>query len=143
MSFRDSQAPPVGVYLLRLGRVGDLRQSLSVAADADATDTVVKWGKTDDGLDERIRKHQADYGRIRTVSDKLGGRSVLLAKKPRPPRVYWNEAYQRAEVVSRPAMKLAMRFSSPLGYLETKRDIITLNTFPLIKKRSSPDIRKV
>ncbi|KAJ3156920.1 hypothetical protein HDU86_003455 [Geranomyces michiganensis] len=54
---------PAGVYLLALGTAGQLRNSLGIDNDVDDDDIVVKWGQTE--IDERVRKHVADYGRIR------------------------------------------------------------------------------
>ncbi|KAI8591321.1 hypothetical protein BDZ88DRAFT_470638 [Geranomyces variabilis] len=61
---------PSGVYLLSLGTVGQLRKSMEIANDIPDAHVVLKWGETGD-LDDRIRKHLADYGRIRGATVEL------------------------------------------------------------------------
>ncbi|KAJ3145038.1 hypothetical protein HDU86_001166 [Geranomyces michiganensis] len=61
---------PSGVYLLSLGTVGQLRKSMEIANNIPDAHIVLKWRETGD-LDDRFRKHLADYGRIRGATVEL------------------------------------------------------------------------
>ena len=54
------------VYLLSLGKVGDLRDTFNLSCDIDDNTIVYKYGFTHD-FKERIAKHQTDYGKMDNV----------------------------------------------------------------------------
>jgi hypothetical protein len=54
------------VYLLELGKVSNLRESLGISDEIDDKMTVYKYGMTED-MKERMLKHINDYGKIKNV----------------------------------------------------------------------------
>lgn len=54
------------VYLLSLGKVGDVRDTFNLSCDIDDNTIVYKYGFTHD-FKERIAKHQTDYGKMNNV----------------------------------------------------------------------------
>jgi len=58
------------IYLLRLGRVKELRMELNLMEEVNDEEIVYKYGFTD-SLERRLREHQDDYGKIKNVDIKL------------------------------------------------------------------------
>ena len=52
-----------GVYLVLVGTVEDLRESMGLAADLPWDMLVLKWGRTED-LDMRLKDHDRQYGSL-------------------------------------------------------------------------------
>ncbi|KAF6252687.1 hypothetical protein COO60DRAFT_1643811 [Scenedesmus sp. NREL 46B-D3] len=78
-----------GVYLLLIGSVADLRQSMGLSADLPGDQLVCKWGRTED-LDQRLKDHDRHYGSL----DGANLRLVYFA--PIDPR-YQSKAEQDAK----------------------------------------------
>ncbi|KAF6252657.1 hypothetical protein COO60DRAFT_1643772 [Scenedesmus sp. NREL 46B-D3] len=59
-----------GVYLLLIGSVADLRQSMGLSADLPGDSLVCKWGRTED-MDARLAQHMKQYGALEGANLKL------------------------------------------------------------------------
>lgn len=58
------------VYLLELGKVSNLRESLGISNEIDDKMTVYKYGMTED-MKDRMLKHINDYGKMKNVEMNL------------------------------------------------------------------------
>lgn len=58
------------IYLIQLGKVGDLRETFNISHDINNNQHVYKYGFTDD-LSRRIGEHERDYGKLNNISIKL------------------------------------------------------------------------
>lgn len=58
------------IYLIQLGKVGDLRETFNISHDINNNQHVYKYGFTED-LSRRIGEHERDYGKLNNVSIKL------------------------------------------------------------------------
>ena len=58
------------VYLLELGKVSNLRESLGISDEIDDKMTVYKYGMTED-MKDRMLKHINDYGKMKNVEMNL------------------------------------------------------------------------
>lgn len=58
------------VYLLELGKVSNLRESLGISNETDDKMTVYKYGMTED-MKDRMLKHINDYGKMKNVEMNL------------------------------------------------------------------------
>jgi hypothetical protein len=58
------------IYLLSLGKVGQLREDFGIASDIDDSLTVYKYGFTDD-MKRRLGEHNRDYGKYQNVKIEL------------------------------------------------------------------------
>jgi len=55
------------IYLISLGKVGQLRETFGISADIDDSLTVYKYGRTKD-FNNRLGKHINDYGKLPNVN---------------------------------------------------------------------------
>jgi myosin heavy subunit len=56
-----------GVYLMSIGSVEELRQSMGLPAELPGDSLVLKWGRTDD-MNRRLEEHHKQYGSLQGAS---------------------------------------------------------------------------
>jgi len=58
------------IYLLKLGTVGDLRDTFKISPEIPDTSTIYKYGCSND-FKRRIREHESDYGKLPGIKIEL------------------------------------------------------------------------
>lgn len=107
------------VYLLSLGKVGDLRDTFGLSCDIDDNTIVYKYGFTHD-FKERLAKHQTDYGKMNNVKLDVVYFNIVDSK-------YTSEA----ETEIRDFFKA---FNKPLE-VTGRRELVSLNKMELDETR--------